>query len=191
MVCFRMSFQKNILEDKILKYKIILLVIIVLWSVFLSAETKIAYVNTDRIFSDYKDIKDAEEILQSDIEKWEQEITEMETEINLLKEEFEEKKLILTPTSKEDAQQFINDKEEELKVRYKEIYGENGEIVQRNNELMEPILNKLTQAIEIVAVEYNYTIVLDSSTGGVLYAKPTIDITDEVMAEMKNITEEE
>jgi outer membrane protein len=154
---------------------------------FLFAEIKVAYVNTERVFSELKEVQDAQQILNGDIQAWEQEIKILEQDLEKLKQEYEEKKLVLTQASKDEALKKISDLETNLKNKYNEIYGENGKIIQRNNELLEPIMTKLTQTIEKISVDNNFTMVFDSSTGGILYAKSTIDITDDVLTEMKKI----
>ncbi len=56
---------------------------------------------------------------------------------------------------------------------------------------MEPILDKLKIVIEKVAVENNYSMIFDAATGGLLYAKPSMDITDLIMEELEKSTGEE
>ncbi|MCD4820444.1 MAG: OmpH family outer membrane protein [Candidatus Cloacimonetes bacterium] len=144
---------------------------------------KIAYVNTKRIYNENKKLREAQEALDAQLDIWRQEIQDLENNIEAIKTEYEEKKIILTQSSKDEALQKITDLESELRQKYKEIYGENGLVMQTNEDLVSPIMEELVAAIEKVAIEFNYTIVFDSNSG-VLYAKPKIDITELVMSEM-------
>jgi len=49
----------------------------------------------------------------------------------------------------------------------------------------------LKVVIEKVAVENNYSMIFDAATGGLLYAKPSMDITDLVLEELEKSTGEE
>jgi Skp family chaperone for outer membrane proteins len=50
---------------------------------------------------------------------------------------------------------------------------------------MKPILDRLNQAIQAVAQEKKFSIVLDRSAGAnILYAEPAYDLTDAVAAKL-------
>ena len=63
--------------------------------------------------------------------------------------------------------------------------------MQKNAELLEPILDKLKNVIEAISTDDNIDIVLDASTGGILYAVPSLDITDDVIERMNKLTDGE
>jgi Skp family chaperone for outer membrane proteins len=92
--------------------------------------------------------------------------------------------MILTESGKQEAEDKINGLLEERQQFIQEIYGETGTAVQRNAELLEPIVQKMSAVIEKVAVDNNIDMVLDAASGGILYAKPKMDITDLVIEEM-------
>ena len=54
-------------------------------------------------------------------------------------------------------------------------------------------MTKLKTVIELIAIENNYSIVLDASLGVVGYGKSKLDITDRIIEEMEETidTEEE
>ena len=170
---------------------LLILLIGILFSSLIAESTKIAYVDTDRVMAETESTKEAQQIFQNEQKEWEQKISEMQEEIDKLTADYESKKLVLTEEGKEEAQQKIKEKQQELQDYYQEIYGQEGKAVQRNSKLLEPILEKLKNVIEKVAVENNYTIVLDAAAGALLYAKPGIDVTEEVIDEMNKTLEEE
>ena len=166
----------------------IVLVMVLTTLVFAEAD-KIAYIDTDRIMMTSPETQEAQTILMGERQKWEQEIADMDTEIEQLYADYESKKMILTESGKQEAETKIMLLSEARQAKVQELFGENGTFVQRQNELLAPILNKLKTIIEKVAVENNYSIILDASAGSLLYAKPNLDITDSILNEMEKAVE--
>ena len=55
----------------------------------------------------------------------------------------------------------------------------------KEQELLEPILQKARQAIEDVASEGDYTYIFDKSVGSILYVKESENILDKVKKKLK------
>ncbi len=166
----------------------IVLAMILTTIVFAEAE-KIAYIDTDRIMMTSPETQEAQTILMGERQKWEQEIVDMDAEIEQLYADYESKKMILTESGKKEAETKIMTMSESRQARVQELFGENGQFVQKQNELLAPILNKLKTIIEKVSVENNYSLILDASAGSILYAKPSLDITDVILDEMDKSVE--
>ncbi|MCB5271731.1 MAG: OmpH family outer membrane protein, partial [Candidatus Cloacimonetes bacterium] len=58
----------------------------------------------------------------------------------------------------------------------------------RYRELIDPLTKKIHDIITKIAVDENYTMILDVSMGVVLYATPSIDITDQILQELNKDT---
>ena len=166
----------------------IVLVMVLTTLVFAEAD-KIAYIDTDRIMMTSPETQEAQTILMGERQKWEQEIADMDSEIEQLYADYESKKMILTESGKQEAETKIMTMSEARQAKVQELFGENGTFVQRQNELLAPILNKLKTIIEKVAIENNYSVILDASAGSILYAKPSLDITDTILDEMDKAVE--
>ncbi|HNQ44466.1 MAG TPA: OmpH family outer membrane protein, partial [Candidatus Cloacimonadota bacterium] len=67
-------------------------------------------------------------------------------------------------------------------------FGENGRAEQRYRELIDPLTNKIHDIITRIAEDEKYTMILDVSMGVILYATPTIDITEQVLQELNKDT---
>lgn len=169
--------------------KIIGIALLIMICAALFAEDKFAYIDTDRIMMTSPETQEAQTILMNERIKWEKEITDMDTELDQLYADYESKKMILTESGKQEAENKIMELTQQRKDKVDEIFGENGKFVQKQNELLEPILIKLQTVIEKVAVENNYTMIFDAAAGGLLYAKPNMDITDMVIDEMQETVE--
>jgi len=142
---------------------------------------KIAYIDTDRVMAVSTDTQEAQQTLMAERTKWETEINEMDMEIQALMTDYEQKKLVLTEQGKIEAETKITELTQDRQARVQELFGDQGTFMQKQNELLEPILTKLKAIIDRVSVEENYTIVLDAASGGILYAKSSLDITDQII----------
>jgi outer membrane protein len=158
-------------------------------SVVYAESQNIVYIDSERIMMESQDTQEAQQMYQSEQKEWDEEIAELEEQIDALNNEYESKKMILTESGKVEAQEKINQLLEKRQQKIQEIYGDQGLAMQRNAELLEPILEKLRNVIEKVAVENNYDMVLDVASGAVRYAKPKLDITDQVIEEMNETVE--
>jgi len=172
--------------------KYFIAVIFVLTSVFLWSESEqIVYYNSDLVLENNIELQEAEATLTNEIQQWELEIEDIETEIETLTSEYEQRKLTLLPSGQREAEEAIAQLEQERDNKIQEIYGEKGKVINRNNELIQPVMNKLRTVIELVAIENNYSIVLDASMGVIGYAKSKLDITDTIIEEMEKTVETE
>ncbi len=150
----------------------------------------IGYIDLERIMMRSRDTQEAQSVFMQEYESWERELSRMEEEIQRLQSEYEARKLTLTESGRVQAEERIQDKISERRQYVDSIFGEGGLAMQRNAELLEPIMDKLRDAIEKVAIEYNYSIIFDAEGGGILYAKPNLDVTDLVLQDLDDLTEE-
>ena len=172
--------------------KKILLVGLLLVGLFTAvfAETdKIACIDYDKIIRESADTIEAQKILMDEKLKWEDEINEMDKEIEMLYNDYESKQVMMTETAKKEAQEKMQELSMQRQNKVQEYFGENGLFIQKQSELLTPILEKIHSVIDKVAVENNYLMIFDVSAGSVLYAKPNLDITDLVLEELENYTE--
>jgi len=140
---------------------------------------KAAFIDSERIQAEYKEWAKAQEQFNTEFQAWEQEATVMETDLKQLMDEYDKQKLILSADKKTEREAAISAKEQALASFTREISGPGGKAERRMNELVKPLYEKITAAIERVAIEQNYDFVFNSA--GLAYAKKELDITDKVI----------
>ncbi len=78
---------------------------------------------------------------------------------------------------------------EALKVKWQqqanEIFGPGGRAENRNADLTKPLLDKINVALEQLALENGYDLILDAVNGNIAYGKKDLDITDRVLEELE------
>lgn len=146
---------------------------------------KLGYVKEDRIQQEYKAWQRAQEDWNLESKAWEDEALEKQQELQEIEEEYEKQKLILSDDKKREREAAINAKKEALDAYTRQVFGPNGTAERKNQDLLRPILENIQAAIEAVAIEGNYDLILTLQS--VAYIKEAYDITDEVLTRLEEL----
>jgi len=179
-------------KNKVGEYmKRILLLVIVLVGISMvySQQIKIAYVNTDRILAGSNEAADIARVYDLDRTGWMNQIKALNEDIKQMERSFEIDKLTKNEAAKKEAQNRIDTKKAEAGQKLEEYFGDGGKAEQRYKELIEPLTKKINDVIKKISENEKYSLVLDVSMGTVLYALPSMDITDQVLAELNKDTQ--
>lgn len=105
-------------------------------------------------------------------------LEQLEIELQALNEEYESKKAILSDTAREDYEIRLQTKW----MEYQQAYGQADlEMQTAYFSAMETLMAGLKTTTEKVGAEGGYDLILETSTGVVLYSKTTVDMTDTVI----------
>jgi outer membrane protein len=152
-----------------------------------SQEGKIGYVDSMRLRAEFKEFQDAQAELDDDVKAWQDELATMELEIDSLKEDLDNTKLLLSEGKKKEKQDQLKAVELNYQNLTNDIFGPGGRAERKNAELTRPILDKINQVLEKVATEENYIMIFDSVNANIAYAKKNLDLTDIVLEELKKL----
>lgn len=170
--------------------RIIILLLILVGIALASAQTtKIGYVNTDRILAGSNEAAEIARVYDLDRTGWMNQIKTLNEDVKQMERNFEIDKLTKNEAAKKEAQSKIDAKKAEAGQKLEEYFGDNGKAEQRYKELIEPLTKKINDVIKKISEQDKYTLVLDVSMGTVLYAAPSMDITDQVLAELNKDTQ--
>lgn len=141
---------------------------------------KIGIVHDARIEQEYKAFTKVTEDYNIAYQAWEEEATTIQQELDDLVEEYERQKLILSEEKRAEKEAAIDSKRESLDAYTKRIFGPGGTAYQKQDQLLQPLVEKVREAIKAVAVEGEFDIVFTDQTGWA-YIKEYVDITDDVL----------
>lgn len=139
-------------------------------------------VNTQAILPDVPGAKEAQETFQQEIAGFESEVQKLRAEVDSLLTAYRRQEATLSPETKEQRQQEIIQKQQKLQQRAAELEQKAGA---RQQELLQPILDRVRAAIEEIREENGYTVVLDVASAGVVAADPDLDITELVLERLE------
>lgn len=140
---------------------------------------KFGFVDSEKIFTSYKEWQKAQDDYNAEYKAWDEEGQTMQQELEDLIVEYDKQKLILSPEKKKEREAAIEAKRQALDAFTKQVFGPSGQAEKRNSELVRPLLEKINNAIERVAVENNYDFIFNSS--GLAYARQDYDVTDKIL----------
>lgn len=143
---------------------------------------KIAYINSQSILAEAPGAKEAQTKFDSDMAQYRTEVQTMQTELEGLVKQYDQQQAMLSPSAKQQRQADIQTKQKAYQDRLAAIDQRAG---QRQQELVQPVMDKINQVIEQIRAEGNYTIIFDVSSGGVVAADPGLDLTPEVIRRLR------
>ena len=146
---------------------------------------RFAYVDTDRILRHIPDYHEAQKQLDQLAKKWQREIERKYKEIDELYNSLQAEEVLLTEEMKKKREQRITQKKREVRKLQEKRFGRNGDLYKKRKELLQPLQDKVYQAIKKLADRNGYDMILDSNeSSNVIYATAEYDLTDDVIEEL-------
>lgn len=149
---------------------------------------KFAYVDSDYIMNNIPEYNDAQETLNQLSAKYEKEIADLYANVEKMYKNYQAESILLSDKEKHSREEAIIAKEQEAKAKQMEYFGPEGTLYSKRGELVEPIQEKVFNAINELAKTRGYTFVFDLASGtSILYASEKVDISDDVLDEIGKI----
>lgn len=151
------------------------------------AEQKIGFVNSDRILAEYKEAQEAQSKLDIEAKKLQEEYQLMLVKLDSLNKAYEQQKMLMSESRRQEKEDELIKLQQQIQVFQQQKLGPQGEIYQKQNEIVGPVLEKVKNVIKQVAEDNNYDFIFDTVAGNILYAEPVYDITDDVIYQLERI----
>lgn len=145
------------------------------------AGTTFVYLNSADIIQSTPGAAEAMRTFDQEIADRRTELQEQASVVDSLMRDYQAQEAVLSPQAKQEKQQDILQRQQALQTRRQEIENQLGA---RQQELLQPILTEVSDIIEQIRAERNYSMVFDISTEGVVAADPSLDITELVKARL-------
>ncbi len=149
------------------------------------AAEEIAVIDYQSVFDQYEGTADAQQTLDREIKEWEKQIREQRDEIAELEKEIESQRLMLSEERLREKQAALDAKKREYERFAQDIFGANGKAAKRNAELTTPIAERILDVIAKIGEEKGLSMILDAGSGGVVWAKDDVNITQAVLDDLR------
>ncbi len=155
--------------------------ILIGFSSFASAQTKVGYIDSKKIIEAMQESRDAKTRLDNQVTEWQSELTKLQDSVKIIKDDYDKKKLILTDQLKTQFESDIKRLDDAITNFKVQKFGENGEYFIKQVEFMKPVQDRIFLAIEKVAKEEGFDYIFDrSSEILLLYVNEKYDLTAKV-----------
>lgn len=146
---------------------------------------KFALVDMEYIMGNIPAYERANEQLNQVSRKWQSEVEALENEARTLYKNYQNEMVFLSEEQKKEREQAIIDKEREAAELKKKYFAPQGELYKKRVALIEPIQDEIYNAVKGIAQSKGFQLVLDrASDNGIIFASPSIDISNEVLAKL-------
>ena len=168
------------------KLSLLLFLFVIPFNGLIKGQLKIGYVDSDSIMDKFADAQDARQKLDAIIQEWQTELTKLENNWKSKYDDYEKRKLIMTDQTRAETESELIKLEQQIGDYREKKFGTNGELFQKQDEIMKPVQNKVFTAIKDVAKDENLDFIFDRS-GDVmlLFAKDEYDVTALVLEKLK------
>ena len=155
----------------------------------LLSEVKIGYVDSQQVMTQYEGFRTAQIELEKEQKRLEAEYSTLAQQLDSLYKSYEQQRLLMSDDRKKEKENELIQKERELQeFGMKKLGPQNSELVQIQNQLMQPILKVFSEACNKVGADQGYDFIFDAGTGGLLYSLDSHNITEEVIEEMNKLS---
>ncbi len=165
--------------------RLMILAAFVLTTTTLAAQNTLV-VNSEKIFKSLDAYNRAIETLDKMAEAYQQEVDAKFEEVENRYNTYMSQKASLSASVRQAREEAILDLEEEATKYQESIFGQEGTLMKKRIELIEPIQKQVFAVIETYAKQAGATVVVDSSNNPtLLYADPAADRTQQIIALLK------
>ena len=141
-----------------------------------------AVIDSKYILEKLPDYKEAQKKLDQFSDQWQQEVDQKQAAMDKMYKDYDAEQVMLSDVLKKKREDELYNKEKELRDLQKKHFGFEGDLFKKRQELIKPIQDKVYNAVQKLAVDQHYDIILDKSEGiTVIFADPKLDRSDEVL----------
>ncbi|SHK01785.1 OmpH family outer membrane protein [Hymenobacter psychrotolerans] len=152
---------------------------------------KFGYVDSEFLMGKMPAYAQAQTELNTLSTNWQKEIEAQKKDLDKLYRTYQAEEVLLTEPMKKKRQDEILKKEQDIKTYQNKIFGYEGQLFKKRQELTKPVQDQVFEAIEKVAKKKQLAIVFDKSGDlTMLYTNPVHDYTEFVMEELGLATED-
>jgi len=168
-----------------MKKNILFSITILLIAISSSHAQKFGYIDSDYIMGKLPKYAEAQKELNKASEAWQRELEKMKMQVEDFRKKFQAEEILLTEEMRKERQDTLAAKEKAMREYQKKIFGYEGTLFLKKQELIKPVQDKIFEAVEKVAKSKQLQIVFDKSGDLVMiYTNPIHDYSDYVLEEL-------
>jgi outer membrane protein len=149
-----------------------------------AAETRIGFIDSAKIFQEYKLAQEAQQQFDRQVQNWRNEASEKQRVVDQLRAEMRDQGPILSTVKRQEKEETLQKSIQQYETFVQEIWGPTGRASQENERTTREIVEQIRSVVEKLAGEKGLDIVFDAAGGAIVYADRTLDLSAEVVKEL-------
>lgn len=143
---------------------------------------RIGYIDMEYILESVPEYREASIQLEGKVQRWKQDLEKSQREVDQMKLDLANERVLLTPELIEEREEDIKIKEDEIIAYQQARFGPNGDLIIQRRQLVRPIQDQVFNIVQEIAENKKYDFIFDKSADLVmLFAAKRHDISDEVL----------
>jgi Skp family chaperone for outer membrane proteins len=143
---------------------------------------RIGYIDMEYILESVPEYKEASIQLEGKVQRWKQDIEKKQKEIDQMKLNLANERVLLTKELIDEREEEIKIKEDEMLKYQQDRFGPNGDLMIQRRQLVQPIQDQVFNIVQEIAENKKYDFIFDKSADVVmLFAAKRNDISDLVL----------
>ena len=143
-----------------------------------AAELRIAVVDMQRALNECEAGKKAKDQVKAKFEKSQEDLKRQREDLDRRKEEYERKATVLKEEERRNLEKDLESRSLEFKRKFEDFQRD---LKRTDAELTSTIVEELYGVVRDYGAKNTYSLVLEASTGALLYGDRALDITDEIV----------
>lgn len=143
---------------------------------------RFAYIDTEYILENIPEYQAAEREIEELTIEWQRDIENKFAEVERMYREYQAEAPLLPQDMKRQREEAIITLEREAKELQMRKFGREGELFSKRQELIQPIQDRIYEAVEQIANRGNYAVIFDKAGGAaMIFSDVRYDLSDDVL----------
>ncbi len=139
-------------------------------------------VDSEKVFKSLSAYNNALTQIENLSEQYQAKVDAQYQEVERLYNSYIQQRASLSEATRQQREQMILQKEQEAAEYQESLFGTEGELMKKRMELIQPIQQRVFDAIERIATQYGYDLVIDiSANPTILYYSSKVDFTQKII----------
>lgn len=147
-----------------------------------AASQKVAYLDSRKVLAAAPGAADARAQIETEMQRYQNKVQVLNDSLNKVMEDYQRQSVLLSPEAKKTKEADLVKLRTSLSQQAQSLADE---AQQRQNELMQPVMDRVNKVIAQIREEGGYAIIFDVASSAMLSADSTLDLTDRVIAKLK------
>src|SRR5262245_33335602 len=150
------------------------------------ADVRLGYIDSARIWVEFKDAQEAQQRFDRQVQGWRDEAAEKEKSVNELRKQVKDQSPVLSALQRQELDSSLQKAISDYEKFVQDVWGQDGRAAQENARATDGLVGRVRRACEKVAGQKGLDWVRDVTGGFIIYAAKRLDLTKDGRAELNS-----